>query len=418
MRRLFLFLLCLGLVVSVTCLSGCWDRREINELAVVSALGIDKEDDIWKVTAEIFRPTSGGGNDGNTGGGGGTAERQAWVVQGQDYTILGALRDMALKVPRRVYAAHISAIIIGEEMARQGILEFLDLWERDAEARLITKILICRGRAEDVLVSSAGGLEKTVGLELAGLERFARINGHSAILSTHEFIALNASRGADPFTGVVELRSVPTIPTSGGTKTSSSPGLKEEKQKETIQALRLKGLALFKNDKLVGFAEPPEARGLLIMGGKVGNTVLHVRATDDNTKRNNTVALEVFKMKRQIKVEEKEGLPLVKIKITTELGLAEQAYSEDLTKAEANRFLEQQAATVIRNESEQAIELIQGLGVDPLGIGDFIRQQNKKLWSRLEKNWPEGLRDTEFSLDIQAKVRHSALIDVPPSKEQ
>ena len=160
MRRLFLFLLCLGLVVSVTCLSGCWDRREINELAVVSALGIDKEDDIWKVTAEIFRPTSGGGNDGNTGGGGGTAERQAWVVQGQDYTILGALRDMALKVPRRVYAAHISAIIIGEEMARQGILEFLDLWERDAEARLITKILICRGRAEDVLVSSAGGLER------------------------------------------------------------------------------------------------------------------------------------------------------------------------------------------------------------------------------------------------------------------
>ena len=417
MRRLFLVLLSLALLISPICLSGCWDRREINELAVVSSLGIDKEDDIWKITAEIFRPTMGGGEDGSSGGGGGGPKRQVWIAQGQGYTLLGALRDMALKVPRRVYVAHTSAILIGEEVSRQGIFEFLDLWERDAEARIITNLLVCRGKAEDVLIGSQGSLEKSVGLELAGLRRFCPVNGHSTILSVHEFVSLLEAKGADPFTGVVELRAVPMMPTAGG-KSSGSAGAEEMKTKETTLALRLKGLALFRDDKLVAFAEPTEVRGILSLQGKIANTILYVKATADKSRKDNTVAIEVFRLKKQIKVEEKEGRPVLKIKITAEIALAEQAYRGDLMQADDYLFLEQQAATVIKNEAEQAIQLAKRLGVDPFSFGEIIRRQNKKLWQKLEKKWPEALQDLEISIDTRAKVRRSGLTGVPPLEKR
>ncbi|HHT71802.1 MAG TPA: Ger(x)C family spore germination protein [Firmicutes bacterium] len=420
MRRWFLALLSLMLLTSQMCLCGCWDRREINELAVVSSLGIDKEDDIWKITAEIFRPTTGGGEDGSSGGGGsggGGTRRQVWIAQGQGYTLLGALRDMALKVPRRVYVAHTSAILVGEEVSRQGILEFLDLWERNAEARIITNLLVCRGKAEDVLMGSQGSLEKSVGLELAGLKLFSPVNGHSTLLSVHEFSSLLEAKGADPFTGVAELRPVPTMPTAGG-KSSGSAGVEEMKTKETTLALRLKGLALFRDDKLVGFAEPTEARGILTLQGKITNTVVYAKATADQKREDNTVALKVFTARRQIKVEEKEGRPVLKIKITAEIALAEQAYRGDLMQADDYLFLEQQAATVIKNEAEQAIQLAKRLGVDPFSFGEIIRRQNKKLWQKLEKKWPEALQDLEISIDTRAKVRRSGLTGVPPLEKR
>ncbi|HHT71973.1 MAG TPA: Ger(x)C family spore germination protein [Firmicutes bacterium] len=417
MRRLFLVLLSLALLISPICLSGCWDRREINELAVVSSLGIDKEDDIWKITAEIFRPTMGGGEDGSSGGGGGGPKRQVWIAQGQGYTLLGALRDMALKVPRRVYVAHTSAILIGEEVSRQGIFEFLDLWELDAEARIITNLLVCRGKAEDVLIGSQGSLEKSVGLELAGLRRFCPVNGHSTILSVHEFVSLLEAKGADPFTGVVELRAVPMMPTAGG-KSSGSAGAEEMKTKETTLALRLKGLALFRDDKLVAFAEPTEVRGILSLQGKIANTILYVKATADKSRKDNTVAIEVFRLKKQIKVEEKEGRPVLTIKVTAEIALAEQAYRGDLMQADDYLFLEKQAATVIKNEAEQAIQLAKRLGVDPFSFGEIIRRQNKRLWQKLEKKWPQALQDLEISIDTRAKVRRSGLTGVPPLEKR
>ena len=38
-------------------LSGCWDKRELNELAITMALGIDKSDDGYKVTAQVAVPS-------------------------------------------------------------------------------------------------------------------------------------------------------------------------------------------------------------------------------------------------------------------------------------------------------------------------------------------------------------------------
>ncbi len=56
-------------------LSGCWDRVEINDLAIITAAAIDATDDNQiELSLQVFIPKalgSGGGQGGGGGGGGG-----------------------------------------------------------------------------------------------------------------------------------------------------------------------------------------------------------------------------------------------------------------------------------------------------------------------------------------------------------
>lgn len=58
-RMLIAFISLLSCVV----LGGCWDRIEINDLAIVLATGVDYENDKVHLTAQIFVPRKAGGGD-------------------------------------------------------------------------------------------------------------------------------------------------------------------------------------------------------------------------------------------------------------------------------------------------------------------------------------------------------------------
>ena len=57
-------------MISICCvlLTGCWSRRELNDLSIAFALGLDKDDGQYVVTAQIINP---GEISPNQGGGGG-----------------------------------------------------------------------------------------------------------------------------------------------------------------------------------------------------------------------------------------------------------------------------------------------------------------------------------------------------------
>lgn len=51
---------CLRLILSfallLPLLTGCWDRQELNELGIMLGLGVDKDGDMIKVSAQVVVP--------------------------------------------------------------------------------------------------------------------------------------------------------------------------------------------------------------------------------------------------------------------------------------------------------------------------------------------------------------------------
>ncbi|MCM3630753.1 Ger(x)C family spore germination protein [Paenibacillus glycanilyticus] len=144
--RVFSITVCMGLLLVLT---GCWDRREINDVAFVLASAIDKEGDNIRVSVLIPLP----GNMGSTGGGGGSGGQKPFAIKTETgKTVREAVSKLQFRLPRHLFFGHRRVIIIGEQLAREeGVSTIFDAVTRTPENRLTAFIAISEGKAQDVL---------------------------------------------------------------------------------------------------------------------------------------------------------------------------------------------------------------------------------------------------------------------------
>ena len=123
-------------------LTSCLQGRELNELAIVTGIAIDKVQgsDEFLITFQVVNPSATA-----TTTGGGSGESRITTYASRDRTIFGALRKTSRKASRQLFFAHTQLVIVGEELARGGIEEIFDIFERSHELRLTSTIIISRG---------------------------------------------------------------------------------------------------------------------------------------------------------------------------------------------------------------------------------------------------------------------------------
>ncbi|WP_054637410.1 hypothetical protein [Thalassobacillus sp. C254] len=99
--------------------TGCWDRLEVNDMALILATGINVvENGNVEVSAEISLPSPQGSTElmgGDQGGGIGT-----YIESATGETVADAVSKMQQKVSRELFWGQSDIIVIGEELAKQG----------------------------------------------------------------------------------------------------------------------------------------------------------------------------------------------------------------------------------------------------------------------------------------------------------
>lgn len=88
MKKHMIVLLILSLL-----LSGCWDSRELNEIAITLALGVDKVEDEYQITVQVVVPAE---VSMKTGSGRSTVT----LFQSNGKTVYEAFRKMTKDSPR------------------------------------------------------------------------------------------------------------------------------------------------------------------------------------------------------------------------------------------------------------------------------------------------------------------------------
>lgn len=123
-------------------LTGCYNYREINELAIVSGISITKEGNDIKLTTEVINPKK--EQDASSG-----EEPEFITYTKKAKSIQEAIRKMIQESPRKMYGAHIEILIIDEKIAKKDLMDILDFFARDPEIRREFKVLI--GKNDDIL---------------------------------------------------------------------------------------------------------------------------------------------------------------------------------------------------------------------------------------------------------------------------
>lgn len=360
------FICLLLLAFTAALLSGCWDRKEMNTLAIVLGAGIDHTPgNQVMLTLQLARPgyTLGAANGGEEPG--------IWVVSETGRTVYEAQGKLANRLSRRIYWSHNVILVFGEDAARQGIRRYTSFFSRSMQDRETTWVMVAPGQARDILETSSV-LEDSSAQAAAYLERAGTCYGIRFL----DLKVMLAAKGDNPVAPRVE------VVASGVT-----PVLDEEEPVRTKSAA-LTGTAVFRDDKLVGWLDETETRGLLWLRGELEQGVVVVPSPDNPGKYS---SVEIIGMHMKVKPQYDGNTVRCNVKIVTEGELREQQSTEvDITQPEIHAELENKMAGVIANEARLALNKAQEeYGVDIFNFGTAFHRKYPREWAELQDRWNE-----------------------------
>lgn len=367
---------------------GCWDRRELDHLAIVSSIAYDTGDSPGTITATTQLILSGMVTTPHSGAGGEGTKKPIQIIQATGKTPFDAVRNMSFQSKVKPFFSHNPIVIIGEDMARQGVSKILDFHYRDPEHRRNSYLLIAEGKGSDILTVKTTQ-EEIPGLFLKNLLETA-INATSkvAIINEQDFMELLMSKDTSPYATLVKV-------------------IGEGEN----QSLKLTGTAIFKKDKLVGKFNYQESRGLLWILGKIKSGIITVPCSqgDEN------VGLEIIHSHSKIIPQIKDDTLSVLIKIQEESNLGDQTCSSvDLTTPVAWLDLEKKQEEAIKKEIMAAIKKAQELNTDVFGFGDAIHRKYPQIWhNTLQEIWEEYFADIPVEVVVDTKIRRGGMITKP-----
>lgn len=378
-------------------LTGCWNKEELSDLAIVIGMGIDREPetDEYRVSFQVFNPSSLSTASGQSAGG----PFPIAFYSVSNSTLFGAFRLATQKVPRRLFFSHTQILVIGESLAKSGMKDLLDFYERSHELRLNTQVLISRGTNAESVLQMVMPLETipAVGMKKR-LDTTSRAWSHTVNSSVMDVVQGLRGEGEPAVSGIQIL---------GNEKIGKTKANLE--QVDMPASLQAKGIAVFKDGKLVSWLDGPQARGVLRAQNKIQSTVMAL----DYDGRKDAISIEILKSVTKIKVDLKEGKPVFHLKIREEGQVNEVHCPIDLSKRDVLVALQKQWSEETKKEVTQAIRAVQKKKSDILGFGRKVEQSNPEEWKQLKEQWPGIFAKSQVEVEVESYIRRTGMRKKP-----
>lgn len=408
MRKKIILFFLLMVMLSPMLTTGCWNRREINELAFVLASGVDRDPATGKfiVTVQIAQPSELA--SAKEGKGGGTKPFEVYSATGQ--TVFDAVRNLAKQVPRRLMWSHSGMVIIGEQTARAGVLPLIDFFERDHDLRRTNWVIVSQGEAKKAL-EAAIDLETLPARSLSGLLKYRAGVSTSTAVPLNDFLKALGSKSAGPVASWLEIIPAGTVEEKMLAEHPQG-GKAEKKGEESLKPKgRLVGTAVFKGDKLAGLLNEPETRGFNWIKGKVVSGIIVV---DCPRKKDGKVGIEIIEASSKIKPGIEDNEPVMDVAIEMEGNLGDQTCTDDLSKPETVKLLEKELAGVITGEARAVLSKTrQDYRSDILGFGEAVHKKFPRKWQEIKKHWDEIYPDLRVNVQAKAHIRRTGITTRP-----
>ncbi|MDN0193185.1 Ger(x)C family spore germination protein [Bacillus stercoris] len=346
-------------------LAGCWDRTEINDIAFVVSSAIDKKKDQYRVAMQIPLVGQLGGQ---TGGGGGTAGSKTWYVDSASgTTIREANNKLQTSLSRTINTSHRRTVIIGEDMARDGVAPVFDILTRNPQNRLTALILVSRGEARDILNTDVQ------------LEQFpAEMIRELAIIATSRPVFLSRF-----MSDLVEIGSDPYAPVISESKTK--PGGKGKSN------LKIDGLAIFKKDRLMDIFKDEHMTAALMLLNQARQPEFIV----DLPNQMGQASIQLQKSNASFHAAEKNGKLSMTIEIRAK-GIIMENQSTYETRENDQYYIIQKALNrTIKKDVISTVHRLQKLKADPAGFQDRTIRSTATTKNLLKKEWEEVYKDME-----------------------
>lgn len=369
------------MLISLFLLTGCFDYKEMSDLAFVSALAIEKIDNEYKLTVQINNIT-------NTINDTGTDAAKSLVLSGYGKTLLDAIRDMSDKTPRTLYFSQAKVVILDDSvLIKEELNDIIDLLLRDIEISLNYYIVTCiNNNPEDILSSLSPFESNTVSDITKTTENSERLNGIGEQLTIRDFARKYLSYGIENIYTDIEL-------TNNEENADNSEYLKDTKPSKLTF---VKDMVTINNNDEIYILSKDEAFGYNFLKNNLNNPVITLSCKDKE------YTVEINNPKTKISFDKDNKSFIIESNVNT--SIHDYNCNMDLHKESTTKYIKESVNNEVNKYINSTIESIIKNRSDYVGFGNILYKNYPKYFDFKNNNWNEEINNYNFKTKIKVNI--------------
>ena len=345
---------------------SCRESEQIDELSFVKLLAIDKTEEGLMVTAGIQVPTS--KKEDKPG---------SKVVSVKCSTLSQGLNLIESATEKKIFYGQVSCILLGEEMAKGGIIDTIDYLVRSDELRFDIPVVVVKSESAKAVVENSQDNETHIS------ERIEKLLESNYSTSTSGAIELST---------LVEMLEDPF-------RSAYLPYI-ESKAKDNIT---VEGYCIFNEDKLISYADREQSLGINFLDSTVNNCVFITSVEEKH------ITLKISGFRSKIKY--KDGVFEIKLKFKSEVIQADSDIRM-FDKSLNEKVIEEQNVWA-KEITENTMAFLKEQGCDIATFGDTFHNKSPKEAEKYINNWSDAFKRITYKITVESKIDPSKTAGKP-----
>ena len=379
-------------------------EENIDDLAYIIAVGIDKdEDEELSITFQMSLPSDSKSSNESSSSGGNSNESSSKNEKKSNDTITKTVKCKSINsglnmvnnmTSKRVDLSHCKLIVFSEEIAKDGVSDFIYTLENNLELRSNCSILVSNSEAKEFLETASPTFENSTVSYYETIRKSSKYTGYTYNVTLNNFYTSISDSFGEPcamLSSIIE-------------KNDNSS--EDESQSQDI---KFDGLAVFRGDKFVGELTPEETLCFLIVTDNLKRGVISIPSPFDNDK---IVDIHISKFnKTKTNVDISNSIPYVNTNIFLDCTIMSNSSDFDSNSSYELNKLEFAISEYIKSSVLQFYNKIsKEYKTDICGFGKhavhyFLTEND---WN--DYNWNSKISDANFDVNINVNINTSYFI--------
>jgi spore germination protein len=372
-------LICISIlaVLMVLQLTSCADPKTLEKIGMITTVGYDKLDEGIHTTMLILETDP-------------KSMESTNVISTDGLTSKGARIKANQKSPKKLMSGQLRVALYSKEVAEGGLINLADTLSRDHSISDLTYLAVVDGKASDVLGRKYEQFSDPGQYVFKEIEQ--NIKGETIPSPTlHEMLHDYYSVGVDPILPLIKMEN---------------------------DIISIAGMALLKNDKMVGTITPTQAFYVKLVNDhyEAGNFEMILRNGENASLMKGqdfssqvAIALDTIKSKSKIQLADQEK-NVFDLKISMNARLQEINRTIDLTNPKNLKLLDEKISESMKKEIEELIKSCQSVDSDVFGFGEVYRSSVTHS-DLTRKKWHSMYKDMKVNVGVDFTIVRTGVVE-------
>ncbi|MDW8800634.1 Ger(x)C family spore germination protein [Clostridium sp. A1-XYC3] len=383
-----------SLILVCILLSGCWDKIEIDRKSLVSIMGIDVGEEIGKekelkslkpdepytaMDVKKIHVTFGAPDISKLGPDKGSSAEDIYLMA-DGYSMQDAISKVSLQTSRDIKFSHTKLLVLSKDLMTYPDVakEVVDYLQREPSLNRMMYVVLADGKAEEYLKYKPG-MEKNIEGFLTGLIENSSRSDTIFPITLNEFLVLLSQNG-----------------------NAMLPVMTIEKDKNE---LRIAGVGMIKNYKIIGNLSPVETSNLVMLRGKLrgGRRVTYLNG--------HPVDISIDGVDRKISVQDTGGKLIFNIDLRIEGEVKDYHTDGSIFSKDTLSYIQDNFNKSIKKECERVVRITQQeFEVDPIGLREYVEKFHPSIWRKRKNSWGESYKNAVVNVNVNTNVRRIGVV--------